>query len=135
MKSTDQFKKVVNDYLDKTAEEDPVFAEKMNDPKKSMDDCITYILNQVKASGCNGFTDAEIFGMAIHYFDEPDLKPGNKINCQVIVNHKSDLTPEEIEKAKNAAREKVIAEETERLRKRPVVKKPEPEKVAQPSLF
>jgi len=135
MKGTESFKKVISDHLNKLAEEDTQFAEKLKNPKKNIDDCITYILNQVKASGCDGFTDAEIFGMATHYYDEDDIKPGEKIKCDVVVNHKVELTPEEIEEAKKKAREKVIADEAERLRKKPAVKKPEPEKVEQPSLF
>ena len=44
-----------------------------------MDDCITYILNTVKASGMQGFADADIFGMAVHYYDEDDVKVGDPI--------------------------------------------------------
>jgi hypothetical protein len=135
MKGTESFKKAISDHLNKLGEEDKQFAEKLKNPKKNIDDCVTYILNQVKASGCNGFADAEIFGMANHYYDEEDIKPGEKIKCDVVVNHKVELTPEEIEEAKKKAREKVIADEAERLRKKPAVKKPEPEKVEQPSLF
>jgi hypothetical protein len=104
MKSTESFKKVISDHLASVADADPVFAEKMANPKKSIDDCVTYILNQVKASGCNGFTDAEIFGMALHFYDEEDVKPGPKISCEVVVNHKSELTEEEKLEAKEKAK-------------------------------
>ena len=36
---------------------------------KNLDDCITFILNYVQQSGCNGFTDAEIYSLAVHYYD------------------------------------------------------------------
>ena len=39
-------------------------------PAKNMDECVTHILNYVQKSGCNGFTDGEIFGQAIHYYEE-----------------------------------------------------------------
>lgn len=135
MKGTDNFKKVISDHLNKMAADDPRFAEKMKDPKKNLDDCITYILNRVKESGCNGFTDAEIFGMAIHYYDETDVKPGEKLKCDVVVNHKVELTPDEIEEEKRKAREKIIMDEAERLRRKPEVKKQEPAKIDQPTLF
>jgi len=106
MKSTESFKKVISDHLASVAAADPAFAEKMADPKKNMDDCTTYILNQVKASGCNGFADAEIFGMAVHYYDEAEIKPGAKVSCEVVVNHKPELTEAE----KLEAREKVRKE-------------------------
>lgn len=135
MKGTEHFKKVIQAHLKGVAEEDEPFAEKLKNPKKSMDDCVTYVLNQVKASGCNGFADDEIYGMAIHYFDEEDIKPGDKINCGVVVNHKIELTPEEIENAKKAAREDIVSQEIARLRKKPEQKKPEPQKVEQALLF
>ncbi|MBP9481471.1 MAG: hypothetical protein KBF15_08460, partial [Parabacteroides sp.] len=37
-------------------------------PEKNIDDCVTYILNEVKKSGCNGFADDEIYSMAVHYY-------------------------------------------------------------------
>src|SRR5690606_23071314 len=93
MKSTDNFKKVIQEHIDSAAKRDPEFAEKVKNPKKNIDDCITYILNTVKKSGCNGFEDQEIFGMAVHYYDEENIKPGNKITGQVIVNRKIELSP------------------------------------------
>lgn len=119
MKSTENFKKVIESHLNEVAAKDEVFADKMKAEGKSINDCVTYILNTVKKSGCNGFTDAEIFGMAIHYYDEKDIKVGPKVNGSVVVNHKVELTEKEIQEAKEKAKQKVISEETERLRKKP----------------
>lgn len=134
MKSTEEFKKVIEAHLQEVAKNDSVFAEKLKDPKKSIDDCVTYILNQVKASGCNGFADEEIFGIAIHYYDEKDVKPGSKVNAEVVINHKVELSADEIEKAKKEAKDRVIAEEVERLRSKPNKTKKEEPKV-EPTLF
>ena len=70
MKGTDHFKKTILMYLEQRAEEDQLFAKSFSNPAKNIDDCVTYILNYVKNSGCNGFTDGEIFGQAIHYYEE-----------------------------------------------------------------
>ena len=51
MKSTEHFKKVIEDYLNDRAENDKLFAEKYANEKKNIDDCITYILNEVQKSG------------------------------------------------------------------------------------
>ena len=55
MKSTEHFKKTILAYLDKRALEDQLFAAAYQKPGKDIEDCITYILNEVKKSGCNGF--------------------------------------------------------------------------------
>lgn len=135
MKATDNFKKTIEDHLQQLGKKDALFAETLKKEYKNIDDCITYIFNQVQKSGCNGFTDDEIFGMAVHYYDEDDLKPGNKIKMNVVVNHKVELSNDEIEEAKKAALEAVIAEEKEKIRHKPKKAKTEEKPSETPSLF
>lgn len=68
MKGTEQFKATIQDYLEYRAETDDLFAPRYADPNKNIDDCITYILNEVQRSGMNGFADDEIYSMAVHYY-------------------------------------------------------------------
>lgn len=101
MKSTESFKKTIQGYLEKRSAEDELFAASFTKPGKTIDDCVTYILNTVKASGCNGFSDEEIFGMAVHYYDEDKIEVGKPVSGgSVVVNHHVELTEEE----KNSAR-------------------------------
>ena len=95
MKSTDTFKKTIQSYLENRAKADALFAVTFAKEGKNIDDCITYILNQVQLSGCNGFADEEIFSMAVHYYDEDNIKVGTAISGRVVVNHEVILTDEE----------------------------------------
>ena len=135
MKSTDNFKRAIQDYLEARAKTDELFAKSYAKPNKRIDECITYILNEVQRSGCNGFEDNEIFGMAVHYYDEDNLDVGKKINCNVVVNHTVELTEKEkqeiIEKARNAFYEEQLAKQRESLKPKKKVK----ESVSGPSLF
>lgn len=90
----------------------------VSDPKKNMDECITYILNEVQRSGCNGFNDDEIYSMAIHYYDEENIEVGNPINCRVVVNHTVELTEEEKREARQNALRQYGQEELKRLQNR-----------------
>lgn len=135
MKTTNPFKKTIEIYLKNRAELDPLFSETLKKENKNIDDCITYILNQVKASGCNGFTDDEIFGMAVHYYDEDDLKPGSKINAKVVVNHQVEITEDDKVDAKQKALDQLIAEEKARLTRKSKKKKEDPNQTEQVSLF
>ena len=56
---TDYFKLTIQNYLDARAREDELFAPRYANPKKNIDDCCTFIINQVRQSGCNGFADEE----------------------------------------------------------------------------
>jgi hypothetical protein len=87
MKSTDPFKNTIETWLNNFAEENPNFKVKLESKKKNIDDCITYVLTEVKKSGCNGFADDEVYGMAMHYYDEENIKVGKPVNAKVVVNH------------------------------------------------
>lgn len=135
-KGTQAFNDTIKAYLEKRAENDSLFAVKFANPSKSVEDCVTYILNQVQKSGCNGFTDAEVYGMAIHYYEENEIEVGNPINCKVVVNHTVELTEEEKEEARQEAIAKLRDEQVAKMR-RPTAKKATENKpqVEQPSLF
>lgn len=98
------------------ADRDPSFAERLASPAKKIEDCITYILNQVRDSGLNGFDDEEIFSLAVHYYMEDGIDPGTPVQCQVIVNRQVRLSEEEIAEQKRRAREEVFRREADRLR-------------------
>lgn len=134
MKATDSFKTIISNHLQKLADKDPLFAKTLKKENKNLDDCVTYILNQVKASGCNGFADEEIFGMAVHYYDEDNINVGAPINCKVVVNHKPELSEEDMQKAKDEAYQKIVDEEKEKLKKK-ASKKSDLPVVQQASLF
>ena len=103
MNGTDHFKRTIQAYLDSRAAEDKLFAASYNKPNKNIDDCATYILNWVQKSGCNGFSDGEIYSQAVHYYDEDDIEVGKPLQCQVVVNHTVELTDEEKAEARQQA--------------------------------
>lgn len=132
-KGTMAFADTIRHYLEKRAENDVLFAVKFANPSKSVEDCVTYIINEVKKSGCNGFTDDEIFGKAVHYFEENEIEVGNPINCKVVVNHTVELTEEEKEQSRQEAIAKLRDEELAKMRKAKTTEKKVKE--VQPSLF
>ena len=136
-KGTRAFNDTIKAYLEERADNDALFAVKFANPSKSVEDCVTFIINQVQKSGCNGFEDAEIYGMAIHYYEESEIEVGALPNCQVVVNHTVELTEEEREQARQDAINRLRDEEMAKMR-RPIQPKKTAEKknqVEQPSLF
>lgn len=125
MKGTEHFKKTIQMYLEQRAAEDELFAKSYRNPAKNIDDCITYILNYVKGSGCNGFTDGEIYGQAIHYYTENEIKAGKPMQCQVAVNHVVELTEAEKQEARKNAVAQYQQAELQKIRNRnkPTAKK------------
>lgn len=102
---------------------DSLFAPVYQKSTKNIDNCITYILNQVKKSGCCGFSDDEIFGMALHYYQEDNIEVGSPLKCNVVVNHHVELSEEEKKAAREAAIKKLQEEELAKLKKRQQAKR------------
>ena len=125
MKVSTHFQTAIQSYLEQRAEYDELFARSYRNPLKNIEDCITYILNYVQKSGCNGFDDDEIFGQAVHYFDEADIEVGKPIDCKVIVNHHVELTEEEKTEARKEAIKRAENEAYSRMTKRKTAPKKE----------
>lgn len=137
MKATEHFKQTIKAYLDERAKNDKLFAVSYAKENKNMDDCVTFILNQVKRSKCMGLTDEEVYSLAVHFFDEDDIEIGNPIACNVIVNHSVELTEEEKAQARQDALKEYQAEQLRKMQKRtnkPKTPKAQPE-ITTPSLF
>lgn len=135
MKGTEDLKTAIENELRQRAFKDPLFAEALKKENKNIDDCIVYVINSVKKTEMNGFTDEEIFSMAVHYYDEDKIDVGQPVQVQVVVNHKPLLSQSEINELKEKARAEVIEEEKLKMRGG---KKPEAKKIEKPktgSLF
>ncbi|PXV68740.1 PcfK-like protein [Dysgonomonas alginatilytica] len=134
MKSTDHFKNTIKAYLEERVASDTQFEWVYTKENKNIEDCITYILNAVQKSGCNGFTDEEIYSLAVHYYDEDNIEVGKPVNCGVVVNHTVVLTEEEKEEVRKEAIQKAHNEAYNRAMQ-PKKKAKRVEINNQPSLF
>lgn len=131
MKGSELFKKEIKQYV----EGNPIVDINKHE-NKSIDDCVNYILTQVEKSGCNGFSDDEIYGLAIHYYDESNDSLGEIKNLQprCVVNHHIDITEEEKAEMKKEALEEIKKEQMSKLRKNlqqtPIVHKTETQQLS-----
>lgn len=135
MKGTEHFTRTIAEYLNQRAMADPLFAPNLMKPNKNIEDCVTYILNEVKKSGCNGFDDDEIYSMAVHYFDTDNINIGKPLNCHIAVNHVVQLTEEEKAEACRCAIEQYQHAQLAKLRNHSEPTKKVETKIVQPSLF
>lgn len=140
MKGTEHFKQAIKSYLDERAKTDELFAVAYAKENKNLDDCVTFILNQIKAlanEGCIGMADDEVYSLACHFYDEDIIDIGKPINCGVVVNHRIELTEEEKAEARQRAISQYQAEELRKMqqRKSKPTAKPQETKYAEPNLF
>lgn len=140
MANNDSFNRAIKAYLDKRAVVDPLFAPKYANPKKSIDECCSYILGEARKRGnAVAISDEEVFGMAVHYYDEEDIKvnklpAGQKTSVSSPVPKPVELTKEEKKTAREAAIVRLAEEQYQSLKKKSVKKKSDDD-IQQMSLF
>lgn len=110
MKTSNAFKETIKTYLDKRASEDELFAVTYKKENKNLDECCNYVMKCAKDGGCGGYADEEVFGWAVHYYDEDDIKNIKPVSGKAIVNHSVELTEEDKAEAKAEAMKEAIAE-------------------------
>lgn len=101
----------VKAHLEKVAAQDKTFEAKFRAKceaeQNSIENCCGYIVSEVQKKYKKGnsavLTDDEVFGMAMHYYDE-DLKNVKTAKCQVVIS-KEELTEEDKERIRREARE------------------------------
>lgn len=135
-KDNNSFKAVIKSYLEKRAEADTLFATSYAKKNKNLDECCNYILGEAKKRGnAVAMTDEEVFGLAVHYYDEDNIKI-NKVsgNSKILSPAKVELTEADKKAAHESAIKRLTEEQYQLLKKKPAKKKETPE-VQQMSLF
>lgn len=111
-----EFEIAIKEHLDKVALSDPAFAAKYtlrcNSEEESIQKCCGYIVSEVQKLNRTVMTDAEVFGLAMHYYDENLSYESEIPRCKVVVS-KESLTDSEKERIKIAAHEEIVREAIE----------------------
>lgn len=77
MSANNSFQDTIKAYLDKRAQEDSLFAVTYAKENKNIKDCCSYITGRAEkeqSGGCAVISHEEVFGWAVHYYDEDDIK-------------------------------------------------------------
>ena len=73
-------KERIKDYLDERASKDELFAKSYAKTNKNIDECYDYIVGearkQCKDSDSVCISDDVVYGWAVHYYDEDNIKVG-----------------------------------------------------------
>lgn len=73
-KEQNHVKDAIKAYLDERAKNDKQFAQSYAKANKNIDECFDYVIGEAHKRGNAVYmTDAEVFGLAVHYYDEDDI--------------------------------------------------------------
>lgn len=100
------FQQAIKNHLDNLATTDPQFAEKYKNPKKNIEECCKYIIGEVHAKTKTQtavMSDEEVYGMAIHYYDEDNITVRNAPVATTAKGKEVKLTTEQKKKLQEQA--------------------------------
>lgn len=113
---------MIKKYLEYRASQDPDFATKFANPKKSIEECDAFIIGEAykkaerMGNGAGSFIeDCDVFSLAVHYYDEDDIEITPLPEGVEFRGAKYEPTPEDYENAKNAALERLARDAYEKL--------------------
>lgn len=82
MKVSPGFKQQIQKYLSERAKTDILFGLVYEKENKNIDDCITYIYQEVKkkagSDNAIAMTEEEVYSLAVHYYDEDSIVIGKR---------------------------------------------------------
>lgn len=92
-KENQSFKMAIQSYLDQRAKEDNLFAASYAKLDKNLSECCDYIISEAKKRGGSAVAipDDEVFGLAVHYYDEDNIKVKKQSNCKVATSNSEKL--------------------------------------------
>lgn len=135
------FQEAIRRYLEDRAAKDPVFAEAYANPKKSLAQCCDYICTEVRRTGRVAMTDEEVYGLAVHYYDEENpgkIEAGLAKNARIVMPELGEDQKKRLEKeaAEDYKRDviKALGERQRKIREIAANKRKE-EMMEQPALF
>ena len=83
------FENIIKEYIETACKTDEVLAGKYEKSEKDIEGCCRYIKSQARKKaegGCAVIADAEVFGWAVHYFDEGLKAPKDSPKAEVKVS-------------------------------------------------
>lgn len=88
LKAGTRAEEVIKEYLENETPE--IFKQKLKESEKTLAGCMEYIFREAKKQAVNNracITDQEVFGWAVHFFEEDDIKePPVKKEVHATVN-------------------------------------------------
>ena len=134
-----KFEEAIKTHLEQRAKEDSLFAVSLAKPNKSITECCSYILGEARKRGnAVAMSDEEVFGMAVHYYDEDDIKVAKLptgVKSSVSTSKPAELSETDKEEARLAALKRLEEEQYALIKKRPTKAKKEDAEVQQMNLF
>lgn len=119
-------KTAIKTYLDNRAAEDPQFAERYANPKKSIDECCKYITGEAYAKAKNGtavLSDEVVYSMAVHYYDEDNIDIKSTPSARTSAPPQAKLSKADKEKLRKQAEAEYKAKVAADLKMQEVARK------------
>ena len=80
-----EFKNTIKNHLDELAKVDDSIREVLLKPNKSIEECCSYIIQEVKRMNYTAVADEDVYAIAITYYKDDSIKDVEEHNVNVVV--------------------------------------------------
>lgn len=100
-----QFEEAIRKHLEQLAERDELFRSVFAKENKSIEECCRYILSEARKRGTAvAMSDEEVYGLALHYYDEDNLRVPSAAAVARVATPEVKLSKKEKEEIETQAR-------------------------------
>lgn len=100
-----QFEEAIRKHLEQLAERDELFRAVFSKENKNIEECCRYILSEARKRGTAvAMSDEEVYGLAVHYYDEDNLRVPSVAAVARVATPEAKLSKKEKEEIARQAR-------------------------------
>ena len=98
-----EFKNTIKNHLDELAKVDNSIKEILLKPNKSIEECCSYIIQEVKRKNYTAVADEDVYAIAVSYYKDDSIKNVKVENAHVVVPSNVNVVAEEKEKTQSTS--------------------------------
>lgn len=121
------FQQRIEQFVKEQCEKDSAFADKVRSTQRTVKDCCAWVVEEIarqfQQNKRYGYDDSEVYGLVLHFYDEPKLKAKGNLNFHgmIVSNTSATYTPPELSeeeklRLQQAARDQYQREQVSKLR-------------------
>ena len=104
-----EFKNTIKNHLDELAKVDDSIREVLLKPNKSIEECCSYIIQEVKRMNYTAVADEDVYAIAITYYMDDTIKNVKMENADVVVPSNTSVVAEKKEKIQSTSTSNAVS--------------------------
>ena len=108
-----EFKNTIKNHLDELAKVDNSIKDILLKPNKSIEECCSYIIQEVKRKNYTAVADEDVYAIAVSYYKDDSIKDVKVENAHVVVPSNVSVVAEKEEETQSTSNSNLTSNSTD----------------------